>query len=82
MTKPQRAATGRNKMHDKHQHKFHVPAIDDPQDPDEDDPAVERDETLVETRIPEDPERGRMVDPEDREPMKAARRGSWGYAFI
>jgi hypothetical protein len=32
---------------------------------------VEPDEVMVPTHIPEDEERGRLVDPEDREPSKA-----------
>ena len=72
-------------MHDKNRHQPRLPAILDPVEPDADDlhvepDAVEPDETQVPSHIPEDPERGRLVDPEDREPMKAARRGSWGYA--
>ena len=71
-------------MHDKNHQQPRLPAILDPEELDADDPrvepdAVEPDGTLVPSHIPADPERGRMVDPEDREPMKAARRGSWGY---
>jgi hypothetical protein len=69
-------------MHDKNHKKPHPPAIEDPLELETDDLPVDPDETLVPTHIPEDPERGRMVDPEDRQPMKAVRRGSWGYAAM
>jgi hypothetical protein len=45
------------------------------EEPEELDPAripVEPDEVMVPTHIPEDEERGRLIDPEDREPSKAS----------
>ena len=58
-----------------------VPILE-PEEPDSEALPEPPDETLVPTHTPEDPERGRLVDPEDREPMKAARPGSWGYILL
>ena len=63
-------------------HEPHPGPILEPEEQELEDLAEPPDETLVPTHIPEDPERGRLVDPEDREPMKAARRGSWGYVLL
>lgn len=60
----------------------HRPRIEEPAELEPDDLPEPPDETLVPTHIPEDPERGRLVDPEDREPMKAGRRGCWGYTLV
>jgi hypothetical protein len=60
-------------------HKTHIPqapAIEDPEELDTGEIPVEPDDGIVPTHIPEDEERGRLIDPEDREPSKARDRGS------
>jgi hypothetical protein len=49
----------------------HPPAIEEPDELEPGQLPVEPDEVMVPTHIPEDEERGRLVDPEDREPSKA-----------
>ena len=56
------------------------PPIEDPGELELDSLPLETEEGMVPTYIPEDPERDRLVDPEDREPSKAGGRaicGNW-----
>lgn len=69
-------------MQDTMGHEPHPIPIEEPEEQESEDLPEPPDESLVPTHIPEDPERGRLVDPEDRDPMKAARHGSWGYALL
>jgi hypothetical protein len=54
---------------------LHPPAIKEAEEVAPGQMPVEPDEVMVPTHIPEDEERGRLVDPEDREPSKARGRG-------
>jgi hypothetical protein len=49
----------------------HPPAIEEPEELEPGQMPVDPDEVMVPTHIPEDEERGRLVDPEDRDPAKA-----------
>jgi hypothetical protein len=58
------------------------PPIEDPEELEPDSLPLETEEGMVPTYIPEDPERDRLVDPEDRQPSKAGGRAMCGNRHL